>query len=367
MGNWGGPREGAGRKPKEPGQKRVTLSTRISGRSSDHLRAYAERTGKTLSEVLDEMVAYVAGQPAFDELLAELREHDVPASTLEKAETAYETLAQTVERSQGQLEAAAQQLADQEQLLQGLVDTLPGALAYLDGLLVLRLVNASWVDYLGGTAPSFVGRHLFDVFPGLSGQADAPLRQLIAAGRPWHMYGLPFSLGEGDSARATYWDLSLSPVREPDGAVRGWLAYAVEVSDRVQREGELARLAAANETQRLLLESIVETCPAGLMYVDPQFFVRAVNPAYLRLRKRSAADFLNRQLFEEVMPAAQEALEPLMRRVLESGTPHHDPHMPFPVPQVGEAPTTRHTFSILPVFGQGRQVSGLLILVQDCG
>lgn len=367
MGNWGGPREGAGRKPKEPGQKRVTLSTRISGRSSEHLRAYAERTGKTLSEVLDEMVAYVAGQPAFDDLLAELREHDLPASTLQKAESTYERLAQTVERSQDRLEAATQQLAEQEQLLQGLVDTLPGALAYLDGSLVLRLVNASWVHYLGGTAEGFIGRTLYDVFPGLAGQADAPLRRLIAAGAPWHMYGLPFSLGQGDSARATFWDLSLSPVREPDGAVRGWLAYAVEVSDRVQRERELARLAAANETQRLLLESIVETCPAGLMYVDPQFYVRAVNPAYLRLRKRSAADFLNRHLFDEVMPAGRETLEPLMRRVLESGAPHHDPTMALPAPLLGEAPNTRHTFSILPVFGQGRQVTGLLMLVQDCG
>lgn len=66
MPEWGGPRPGAGRKPKQPGSTRVTLSTRISEQSSERLRAYARRSGKALGEVLDEMVTFVDQQPAFE-------------------------------------------------------------------------------------------------------------------------------------------------------------------------------------------------------------------------------------------------------------------------------------------------------------
>jgi hypothetical protein len=72
MPDWGGHRPGAGRKPKEPGKNRVSLSTRVSEKSSRELREYARRTGKSLGEVLDDILAFAASHPAFEAYLAEL-------------------------------------------------------------------------------------------------------------------------------------------------------------------------------------------------------------------------------------------------------------------------------------------------------
>lgn len=70
MPEWGGPRPGAGRKPKEPGKSRVSFSTRISMTSSERLRAYARSSGKSLGEVLDQVIAHVASDPTFEATLA---------------------------------------------------------------------------------------------------------------------------------------------------------------------------------------------------------------------------------------------------------------------------------------------------------
>jgi hypothetical protein len=69
MGSWGGKRTGAGRKPKVAGEKRKALSVTIAERNWDHARAIAERSGQTLSEVVDAMLAAAATLPAFNRLL----------------------------------------------------------------------------------------------------------------------------------------------------------------------------------------------------------------------------------------------------------------------------------------------------------
>lgn len=67
----GGARPGAGRKAREPGDKRKRLSTTVSGLSWHRLRALASRSGMSVSEVLDQLIELAAAHPAVVGLLAE--------------------------------------------------------------------------------------------------------------------------------------------------------------------------------------------------------------------------------------------------------------------------------------------------------
>lgn len=67
MATWGGKREGAGRKPKVPGEKRKPLSVTISESNLERARECAERTGQTLSEVVDAMIGVAVVLPQFRE------------------------------------------------------------------------------------------------------------------------------------------------------------------------------------------------------------------------------------------------------------------------------------------------------------
>jgi hypothetical protein len=78
MPDWGGQRPGAGRKPKVPGQLRVTLSTRISEASMARLKALSHRENKPLGQLLDEMLLGVDPAGAS---LAPVTADDGPEST----------------------------------------------------------------------------------------------------------------------------------------------------------------------------------------------------------------------------------------------------------------------------------------------
>jgi hypothetical protein len=145
MPDWGGPRPGAGRKPKQPGKSRVTLSTRISEDSARQLKAMAERTGKSQGEVLDDMVAFVQQQPAFEAALAQPRELPAP--------NAY---------------------------VRGLIDQIPGAVAFLDTGMALRLVNEDFRKLLGDDA---VGRSCHDALATCI-EGIEPMMESVLAGGP---------------------------------------------------------------------------------------------------------------------------------------------------------------------------------------
>lgn len=70
MPEWGGYRPGAGRKPKQPGSYRVSLSTRVSQDTSQWLRERVKHTGRTFGELIDLLVAFAQTDASFELLLS---------------------------------------------------------------------------------------------------------------------------------------------------------------------------------------------------------------------------------------------------------------------------------------------------------
>ncbi|MDB5100815.1 MAG: hypothetical protein JWM80_5236 [Cyanobacteria bacterium RYN_339] len=145
MPDWGGPRPGAGRKPKQPGKSRVTLSTRISEDSARILKAYAERTGKSQGEVLDDMVTFVQSQPGF-------------------------------EGAHGPVSSPA----EPDAYVRGLIDQMPGAVAFVDARMALRLANDEFRLLMGNEA---VGRSCHDALASCI-EGIEPVMESVLAGGP---------------------------------------------------------------------------------------------------------------------------------------------------------------------------------------
>lgn len=62
-GKWGGARPGAGRPAKQPGHRRVAISTTISDRNWATLHLLAEQQGRSVSEVIDTIIAQACATP----------------------------------------------------------------------------------------------------------------------------------------------------------------------------------------------------------------------------------------------------------------------------------------------------------------
>jgi hypothetical protein len=155
----------------------VALSTRVSERCSEQLRAYAKRAGRPLGEVLDEMVAFVGDQPAFEDRLAGPNVPEGPP------------------------------------LAQHVIDMLGGGLAVADADLVICLANQAFRDLLGDAGAALVGERLDRLAVAWAAEAGALGREIVSTGRA--------------ARRAFDGGLALQglPLHGPEGATVGVAMY----------------------------------------------------------------------------------------------------------------------------------------------
>jgi hypothetical protein len=164
MPEWGGHRPGAGRKPKEPGRSRVTLSTRVSDACYARLKRYATDTHKSLGEVLDELIAFASDHPEFEAILA--------------GEPVEATLA-IVPPQPDQPEPVRP--VDFAATVGILMDNLRGSAAFLDREAILRLVNQEFQTLLGGQE-DLIGKSCHDALAHAIGDIDTIVQGVLAGG-----------------------------------------------------------------------------------------------------------------------------------------------------------------------------------------
>lgn len=221
MGHWGGHRPGAGRKPKEPGRTRVSLSTRVSDSSAQRLRALANRTGKTLGQVVDELVAFVATQPAFETLMAEFDGQDALPTTVAEAEAAAEVFQQVAEQVEASTAGIDPDRSLASELAGAIINNLPIAVAWADHDQIIRLHNTSWSSICGVQPGDLRGlslsQALSEVCPGI----DIHMSELIRAQEPHRV--VIERPGEGGMVEMVF-----TPVRDGNGDARGFLLLTRE-------------------------------------------------------------------------------------------------------------------------------------------
>lgn len=128
----------------------------------------------------------------------------------------------------------------------------------------------------------------------------------------------------GDSSVYEY---VLAPIRAQDGTVEAVAAVTRDVSERFQAEkaraNALVRERSAREEAEqtvALLDSLLSGSPAGIAFLDRALRFVRINGAMARVIGHPAEDHVGRALKDVVREEAP-FIEPLMRRVLETGEP----------------------------------------------
>src|ERR1700755_3022686 len=111
------------------------------------------------------------------------------------------------------------------------------------------------------------------------------------------------------------------------------------------------------------LASLFETTHAGLAVLDGSLRYLHVNETLARFSGRAAGDFLGKTV-REVAPRAAEWIEPVMRRIFETGEPVLNLEVAGPVPdELGR--TRQLLISFVPAQGVGGAPSAVSVLVLD--
>lgn len=195
-----------------------------------------------------------------------------------KAEQALLESERNLRRHRDQLEILVQErtaeLQRATELLERIFSSIGVLIAYMDKDFNFIRVNRAYAESDGRPSEFYVGKSHFALFPNV--ENEAIFRKVVETGEPFFAYQKPFEYAEHPERGITYWDWSLHPVKETDGAVSGVVLTLVDVTERVLAQEKLRR----NEE---LLRTTKDLLPVGLWITDKEGKIIESNPAGLRI------------------------------------------------------------------------------------
>ncbi len=155
------------------------------------------------------------------------------------------------------------------ELLERIFSTTHMLVAYLDTDFNFIRVNRAYANAENHEPEYFVGKNYFALRP--DNEVEKIFRRTSAAGEPYHAFEDSFGY-KGQTLETRYWDWSLLPVKEADGAVRGLILTMVDVTPRKKAEDNLRQAGAYNR-------SLIEASLDPLVTIDPEGRITDVNAA----------------------------------------------------------------------------------------
>jgi PAS domain S-box-containing protein len=141
----------------------------------------------------------------------------------------------------------AEASARDARLLETIVENTGAHLVYLDAEMRFVRANSAYLKGCGHTWEELAGRNHFDLFPNSENQAI--FERVRDTGEPVEFREKPFEFVDQPERGVTYWDWTLTPMRDEAGAVQGLVLSLTDVTEQVRTRDRM--LAAERERVRL--------------------------------------------------------------------------------------------------------------------
>ncbi len=183
--------------------------------------------------------------------------------------------------------------------------------AYLDADFDFVWVNRAYAEACDQLPEFFVGKNHFQLFPHEENQQI--FSRVVATGEPYLAEAKPFLHPAQSGRGVTYWDWSLSPVRDARGQVTHLVLSVVDVTRCVRAEA----IAHANEER---FRALFDHAPVAHQALDLEGRVLEVNESWCRLLGYSREEAVGRSFVSFLRPEFREAGTAAFREFKERGT-----------------------------------------------
>ena len=170
-------------------------------------------------------------------------------------------------------------LRHQQDLLQSVMRTTDVMLVLLDRQFNFVWVNNAYAATCRMMPEEMVGQNHFALYP--SKENEAIFREVRDTGHAVFYKDKPFSFRDQPERGVTYWDWSLSPVKNERGDVTGLVFSLRETTPFKQAEDALAR---SRAEQSAMFEAVMDAA----VFTDAERRIALVNPAFTRMFGYSA-------------------------------------------------------------------------------
>ncbi len=240
-----------------------------------------------------------------------------------------------------------QALAERENFVQLVTDSVPVRIAYIDRDRRYRFVNQALVDRFGLSREQILGQLRGDL---LKRDPDAVVQRHVQAaldGEPQQ-----FEYDEQIDGRLHRTEAQLFPDLDAQGQVRGVFAIGVDITARTEGEQLLLR-------QRAMLHSVAELLPAMVAVVGPDLHYRFVNQAFAHWHGRPPQEIVHRHPREVLGEERYELTRPYMERALAGEA------VDFERDYADQASGKHLAFHYAPLRLEDGQLDGFVVVAQD--
>ena len=178
---------------------------------------------------------------------------------------------------------AEKALRQANQLLETIFEHTHLMVAYFDPQFNFLRVNHAYAKAEGREPAFFPGKNYFALYP--DAENEAIFRRVEETGQPYFAFAKPFEFAEHVERGVTYWDWSLVPIKNPEGATTGLILTLPNVTERLVADQSLRE----SESK---LKAIFENTPIGIAMFDAQGELDEANVELEKITRSSREELL---------------------------------------------------------------------------
>ncbi len=176
------------------------------------------------------------------------------------------------------------------------------------------LYNDAWAPVPADKHPGALGRPAREVWSDIWHVIEPQFTQVLATGEGLALYEQMLPMERGGQVRETWWNYSLTAIRDPDNSVVGIFNQGHEITELVHARGK--RMAEIDRWRDLFRQA-----PAAIALLrGPDHVFEIANDAYLALIGQR--ELLGRPVREVLPEAEEQGFVALLDRVYRSGEPY---------------------------------------------
>ncbi|MFP4143478.1 MAG: PAS domain S-box protein, partial [Thermoplasmata archaeon] len=122
-------------------------------------------------------------------------------------------------------------------ILTTIMENTESQLVYFDRNFNFVYVNSAYAERTGYTKEELIGKDHFDLFP--DEENERIFEKVRDTGEPVSFKDKPFDHPQDQDIDTTYWDWTLTPVKDREGEVQGLVLSLIETTDRVEYEQKI--------------------------------------------------------------------------------------------------------------------------------
>ena len=205
---------------------------------------------------------------------------------------------------------AADSLFQSANLLETIFNSMHTLVAYMDAEFNFLRVNQNYAASDNQTPEYFTGKNHFVLFPNAENQAI--FEEVVRSGNPYTAYAKPFEYAEHPERGVSYWDWTVSPVKDGQGRVVNIVLSLVNVTEHKQMEKALRE---SEEWHRTVLQTAMD----GFWMADLKGCLLEVNETYCRMSGYSKAELLSMSISDVEVRETAGDVAAHIQRIIEQG------------------------------------------------